>query len=270
VTLSQQLNTFGTVVLDSTGTGQVFLGPQVVREHWEPTNATASTTIQQTGVALNTNTSADTNTNNWSGTNATLVRDAGVFRTAPGSFHITSLAGADPRAENNFVTVIPGVTYNIAGYLFAFGSPGVNCSVQINWYTPLGVYMSIVGNNSALPLGAWTLYTQDVVAPAGSGFGQIRFCQNGTPGAGHDIWGDDLVLSRVTSPPEALCSLYLGVGPTAGQLLGTTRTGATGDTFGFGGLSLLPGQSLLARWTGGDPGATATFGIFGTKGRYGG
>lgn len=66
---------------------------------------------------------------------------------------------------------------------------------------------------------------------------------------------------------ESKCAIYLGVGRVPGQKLGESRTGSSGDTYGFGALALQPGQHIVAVWTGGDPGALATIGVFGEKSR---
>lgn len=98
---------------------------------------------------------------------------------------------------------------------------------------------------------------------------------NGTvflgPNIVREFWTPDAV-SVVTSPntTEAQCFLYLGNGPTPGNQLGATFTGSTGDTCAMAGFDLRPGQSIIAKWVGGTPGAVATVTVFGKKGRYSG
>lgn len=74
-------------------------------------------------------------------------------------------------------------------------------------------------------------------------------------------------VSVSTQVLEARCSIYLGVSSVPGQKLGESRTGSSGDTYGFGSLVLQPGQHLMAVWVGGDPGAIATIAVFGEKDR---
>lgn len=71
-----------------------------------------------------------------------------------------------------------------------------------------------------------------------------------------------------TATTEANCTLYLGIGAVAGRRISGTATGSSGDTCGFANTKLQPGQTVVAVWTGGDPGATATLAVVGTKGRY--
>lgn len=97
----------------------------------------------------------------------------------------------------------------------------------------------------------------------------------GASGSGTVVIGPNVVrerwaptyatVSTSTQVLEAKCSLYLGIGTTPGTLLGASRTGSSGDTFGFGPFELQAGQSIVAVWTGGDVGATATINIFGER-----
>lgn len=72
-----------------------------------------------------------------------------------------------------------------------------------------------------------------------------------------------------TTTLEAQCDLYLSVGGVASRLLAASRTGSSGDSCGFGGFPLQPGQSIVAKWTGGDVGATATINVYGSRQRSG-
>lgn len=100
----------------------------------------------------------------------------------------------------------------------------------------------------------------------GSGNGQVQL----GPQVTREHW--DLVsadVSVTTAVLEATCVLYLATGPTPSQRLGATATGSSGDTCGLSGVTVMPGQTLLAVWAGGDAGKTATLAVVGTKGRYG-
>ena len=63
---------------------------------------------------------------------------------------------------------------------------------------------------------------------------------------------------------EAQCSLYQGAGVSPGHLISQTATGSSGDTCGLGGIDLQSGGTLIAVWTGGDAGQTATLSAGGT------
>jgi len=264
----QQLQESGSTTLDSDGNGRVYLGPTVVRQSWNPTQATASAFAIPAGTVLNSNPTFESGIEGWSTIAATLTQSAVFAHTGTKSGLITSTAGSDPRAEANQVDVNPANVYHYSGWLYTAVSPTVNIGVQVNWFTSGGAYISTSGPYLANPLGVWTNYAADVTPPPTAARGQVRYAMNGSPGAGRLVYGDDIEFTRITPTHEAECTLYLSVGPTIGTKLGTTRTGSTGDTFGFGGLTIPPGLGVLAVWEGGEPGVTATLGIFGTKGRF--
>jgi hypothetical protein len=85
----------------------------------------------------------------------------------------------------------------------------------------------------------------------------------GLPGVSWDS-GAGVAVSVTTNANEALCSVYLGIAPAPGSLQGTTSTGSTGDSTTTT-KKVWPGQSLIAVWTGGDPGSVATMAISGTR-----
>lgn len=72
-------------------------------------------------------------------------------------------------------------------------------------------------------------------------------------------------VSASTNVREARCALYVGIGGVPGNLLQETRTGSTGDVYGFGGFEMQSGQNIVAIWRGGDAGATATLNVYGEK-----
>lgn len=92
---------------------------------------------------------------------------------------------------------------------------------------------------------------------------------NGTASCGPALPGvswqpTSIAVSASTNNSEAQCNVYLGLSAQAGSLLGATSTGSTGDSTDCS-QTVWPGQSLIAVWAGGDPGATATMSVFGTR-----
>lgn len=92
---------------------------------------------------------------------------------------------------------------------------------------------------------------------------------NGTAAIGPGLPGtswqpETIAVSVSTAISEAQCSVFLGIAPIAASLLGATQTGSSGDSTDCSA-TVWPGQSLIAVWAGGDPGATATMSIFGSK-----
>ncbi|MHB1433998.1 MAG: hypothetical protein ACYCVZ_18025 [Streptosporangiaceae bacterium] len=92
---------------------------------------------------------------------------------------------------------------------------------------------------------------------------------NGTAQIGPNLPGvswqpETIAVSVATNISEAQCSVYIGLSAEAGSLLGATQTGSSGDSTDCSA-TVWPGQQIIAKWTGGDPGAVATMSIFGTK-----
>jgi hypothetical protein len=86
------------------------------------------------------------------------------------------------------------------------------------------------------------------------------------PGTSWTITG--VAVSVATNVNEAICRAYAAAaGPfpaAAGQLLGATSTGSTGDSFGPD-VTIYPGQALLCAWQQGDAGQVATMRYWGTQ-----
>lgn len=90
---------------------------------------------------------------------------------------------------------------------------------------------------------------------------------NGTcPPLGPSSYGETWTLSGVSlqcssNAAEATGSVYL-----SGSLIGTTTWASTGDTgVATSVVQVMTGQVLTAKWAGGDPGATATMTVLGTR-----
>jgi hypothetical protein len=106
------------------------------------------------------------------------------------------------------------------------------------------------------------LTTTASVVLDGSGNGRVSI----GPSVVRERWApNQATVSASTTVLEATCALYLGVGGVPGRLLGASRTGSSGDVYGFGAFELQAGQSIVAVWSGGDVGATATINVFGEK-----
>jgi hypothetical protein len=75
----------------------------------------------------------------------------------------------------------------------------------------------------------------------------------------------NVAVSASTAVKDAQCNVYLGTSPLASQLVLTTATGSSGDSSSASGIDMQPGQLLIAKWIGGDVGATATLHVNGTR-----
>jgi hypothetical protein len=106
------------------------------------------------------------------------------------------------------------------------------------------------------------VYASVVLDASGNGIASVG------PAIVREHWNPtNIAVSATTAVIEAQCNVYLGTSPTASQLVLTTTTGSSGDSSGASGIDMQPGQLLMARWRGGDVGATATIHVNGTRSR---
>jgi hypothetical protein len=71
--------------------------------------------------------------------------------------------------------------------------------------------------------------------------------------------------ASLSQPPQ--CSVYAGSSPTPGNFVDGTYTGMQNNTGKVQGITIFPGQSVFAVFSGGTPGNVATLSIFGTRTR---
>jgi hypothetical protein len=73
-------------------------------------------------------------------------------------------------------------------------------------------------------------------------------------------------VSASSNVNEAQCKIYAGAQVMQSSYIDGTLSGSTGDsTANIAGQVIYPGQYVFAVWSGGDPGATATLNLNGTK-----
>lgn len=99
----------------------------------------------------------------------------------------------------------------------------------------------------------------------GSGNGTVRLGPDGP----HEHWYPTLVSVKCsTSAAEAGCKIYAGPAATDANFVAGTLSGSTGDASDqVAGQEIAKTRTpyLWAVWEGGDPGATATLNVQGTK-----
>lgn len=94
---------------------------------------------------------------------------------------------------------------------------------------------------------------------------------NGTASAGpqsaREVWNPQTVhVSVSTDVSESQCTIYVGDAPTQANFRDTTVSGSLGDsTDRVGSDTVKCGAKIWAVWAGGDPKASATMQITGTK-----
>lgn len=82
-----------------------------------------------------------------------------------------------------------------------------------------------------------------------------------------EIWYPTVVsVSASTNVAEAACKIYAGTSVQAFFFVDGTLSGSTGDSSDrITGQTLYPGHDVIAAWSGGDVGATATMNVTGTR-----
>lgn len=110
----------------------------------------------------------------------------------------------------------------------------------------------------------------DSVVLDGSGNGTVRLRPDGS----HEYWLPQTVSVLAPNPAgglpnfEAQCFMYAGQKAADQYFVDATQSGSTGDSSGrFAGKMIGRNADpwIIAVWTGGDPGATATLRVMGTK-----
>jgi hypothetical protein len=87
----------------------------------------------------------------------------------------------------------------------------------------------------------------------------------GPQGLGTTWYPSSAVISTSTGAADnSTCSVYIG-SQTQQNLQGGQSYAGGGDTVGINQASMQPGDRLIAVWSGGVPGATATINVFGTQ-----
>jgi hypothetical protein len=89
------------------------------------------------------------------------------------------------------------------------------------------------------------------------------------PSSQGEVWYPAVVsvsAAEAAVTDEAQCKIYAGPLPIPPYYVDGTLSGSTGDSTGrAGGQTLYPGQWIFAAWSGGDPGATVTLNLSGTR-----
>lgn len=163
---------------------------------------------QTAGFIENSNPTFESGTSDWTATSATIARSSTYAKYGTYSGLLTSTSGSNPRAEAGKQVATAGNTYWAVGWLYAPVSIPMMVGVNINWYTSGSVYISTSSNTVTITPGEWTLLSTSFVAPATTAFGGVVFTIAGTPGAGYQLYGDQIMMidpsTAVTTSPQTL------------------------------------------------------------------
>lgn len=164
---------------------------------------------------------------------------------------------------DNFGLYVGGVLAATSANAGAAGSYPQSSTVTVATGGQLLTVQAIAAGTAGVTYGA-------AVVPGG-GTGQVA----AGPRVPGEIWTLTGAAVAVAAPSgsqspvnESACSVYQSpVGPfplAAGQLLGATSTGSSGDSFGPTSL-LYPGQQIIAAWSQADAGQLASLTYWGTR-----
>lgn len=107
---------------------------------------------------------------------------------------LTTGAAAGPRIESDKTPVTSGRLYRASGWVWAESAFPAGVGFSVNWYDAGGGYLSTSSNFFVPPVGAWQYADGFFPAPAGAAQAGILLDTGGTPGAGLNIWGDEVRL----------------------------------------------------------------------------
>lgn len=122
-------------------------------------------------------------------------------RSYTGSHSLLLTTGVDamPRAESAKAPVRPGEQYRAIGWIWADGAIPSGIGITVNWYDAGGNYLSTSANRRAPLVQQWELHDNVFTAPAGAAQAGILVSIAGTPGAGIQVWADEIRLIPVPS-----------------------------------------------------------------------
>ncbi|MGP4084183.1 hypothetical protein [Streptomyces sp. KR55] len=157
-------------------------------------------TVQAVGQILNANSSFDTNVSGWSAFGGGTLAWAMSSIRQSGAAVLTTGAAAQPRFEATAVTgITSGAQYRATGWIFAGSALPAGVGINVNWYDSGGTYLSTSSNQRVPAVGVWDVWDAVFTAPASAARAGILLGCTGTPGAGIQVWGDDIKLIPLTS-----------------------------------------------------------------------
>lgn len=165
------------------------------------------------------NTSFETDTTGWSGTQATLARVTTPVRSGSGALQLTATAASPYSADTPTGTsgqpVVAGAAYVLCGW-FRTAVTSRSCSMRVDWYTDAGALIS--GESTATVASSTSAYTAAearVVAPATAAYAAIRaIIGNGAIGELHYVDFAMLATARFSGYVDDWSVTWPGVVPS--------------------------------------------------------
>jgi hypothetical protein len=136
--------------------------------------------------------------------NCTLTQSATFFIDGAFSLRMSSTAAGDMQTNSGSTyPVAPSTAYTSIALLRA-GSVGRNTLMQINWFTSVGVLISIdTGTTVADVVGSWTQIVVNATSPSNAAFASLTVLVKSTGGAGELHYVD--LTGLFPAPVSAWC-----------------------------------------------------------------
>lgn len=188
-------------------------------------------TVTTVGQVLNANPSFDTNVTGWTAFGGgTLVWAFGASRGS-GVARLTTGATSGPGFSATQVTgITPGAQYRAMGWILAGSALPAGVEIAVNWFDSASTYLSTSNNLRVPTVGTYALWDAVFTAPANAARASILLSCGGTPGAGINVFGDDIKLipvSTYTSSPQTFTVTRSVNGISKAQASGTAVSLAT-------------------------------------------
>lgn len=177
---------------------------------WEDSGARISTFVYATtpdqrllGLCEATRTVAQRNSNSgfesglspWTVSGGTYAQSTTHVKEGAYACQITPSGSASTvYIQSEKIACWPGQAITVTGWLWFTSAVTSNASLNINWYTVSGTYISTSSNAVSVSAGAWTQLTNTFTAPSTAYFYAIDPTLTGTPAASQ-IWYADQVYS---------------------------------------------------------------------------
>src|SRR6267154_1886131 len=169
---------------------------------YDVTVAGEQMSVVSLGSVLNSNPGFEFGTAGWTAVNGTVTADSSLTDFGFFSGHLVTGAGAVPHVISDQVPVIAGNTYWEVGFLRTPDILPTSPALSISWYTAAHVLISTSVGASPIPTNQWLHFRTTFVAPATAAFASILFSVTGTPGAGFNLYGDQIMLIDNTTATQ--------------------------------------------------------------------
>lgn len=155
---------------------------------------------------LNLNTLTTNSTTHWTPTNATI---AATSAQVHGGYAFSGLltpngTSALAYASSENIKVTPGKAYSASAWFYMTTS-WTGLSMSVNWFDPLGAYISTSSNSLSIGAATWTYFSNQFVAPAGAASAALVPTLGSTPSAGNPLYIS--YINFVARDPDTVASV---------------------------------------------------------------